>query len=748
MPELVNVDIEVAVDGDGLRALAVSAREALNELPIVLADVTSPDGAPDPRALVGKSAEVTIRRADGSATRSWAGFVRQAERLADADGRPATRLEITPRLARLAMRADCRTFQQKTVRDVVTAVLEGAGIAASDQAWTLGASYSPRTYVVQYRESDLDFVLRLLSEEGIALAVRFEGGVDKVALTDDPKGFGDVEGTKELPFAHTYGFDTSDEHVLFVRRTHEVRSDAVMVRDRDFRHPKLKLEAKAEGKDPGAKSLEVYAWPGRFTDEGTAKRYAEVLLDSMQAERDVVRGEATALSLQPGLRFAITGHPYEALDGELLVVAVETEAHDRTTMSPTAARGRQYACRFTAVPTGRSAYRPPRRPRTSVARGLARAFVTGPSGAEIHTDDLGRVKVRFPWDRLAKDDDTSSLWVRTLQLPTGGSMLLPRVGWEVAVRHVEGDVDAPMVMGRMINAVAPPTYALPGAKARGALQTATTPGGGSTNEIRTDDTKGKEEMFLEASKDMSITVVNNTTETIGNDEVHKIGSNHSVDVTNSVQATVGGSQSVSVGGNQTVHVEALAVADVAGSYELTVGANRTLQIGGDHRRDVAGASSTTVGGNAIDLVVGQVSEAVVGNLSHSVGAALIEMTAKDRSLVIGGNRTETTGAVKVVVAGGGRSVDVGGALSSQVAGAVVASVKGDRADSSGAAFTEVAAGASILKADNVVFEAQASLSVVMGASVLAITPASVSIAGVSVKIDGAVAETAALISDN
>jgi type VI secretion system secreted protein VgrG len=749
MPELVNVDIEVAVDGQPYRALAIAAREGLDEVGSVVVDLTSPDGAPDPRALVGKPVEIGLRRADGSASRAWVGLAFEAERLANQDGRPATRLVVVPRLMRLAKRADCRTFQDVSVPDIVGQVLEEAGVPASDQLWSLVGSYAPRVYCVQYRETDLDFVLRLLSEEGISLAVRFDGGVDKVAFCDDPKGFGDVEGAAELPFAHTYGFETSDDHVLFVRRTHEVKSDKVFVRDYDFERPKLKLEAEAVGTDPGAKALEVYAWPGRFTDQGVGRRYAEVLLDSMQAERDVVSGEATALSLQPGLRFSITEHPYEALNQEYLVVSVETEARDRTAMSATSREaGRQYVCRFTAVPTGRTNRRPPRRPRARVATGFSTAFVTGPSGGEIHTDAHGRVKVRYPWDRRAKDDDTSSLWVRTLQLPTGGSMLLPRVGWEVAVRHVEGDVDAPMVMGRMVNAVAPPPYALPGGKARGALQTATTPGGGSTNEIRTDDTKGSEEMFFNASKDMSITVLNNTTETIGNDETHDVGANHTLDVTNSVQATVGASQTISVGGNQTVHVEALAADEVGGDHTLSIGGNRTLQIGGDHRREVGGASTLTVGGNAIDLVVGEVSEAAVGDLSHSVGAALVEMTAKDRSLVVGGSRTETTGAVKLVITGGGRSVDVTGNLTEMVGGAVLASIKGDRNDNAGASFTEIAAGASIVKADSVTFEADGALSVVMGGSILSLTPASVSFVGTSVKIDGAVAETAAMITDN
>ena len=752
---LVSIKGAALVDGEAYRLLACQIRESLSTLPVAVIEIGTLDsvnnaGPPDPGTMIGKPIVIKLDREDGAQSRQFVGVAVEATRLADKEGRPFTRITVAPRLFRLGKRADCRTFQQESVPDIVKKVLTVAGLASDAQEARLSGSYAPRVYCVQYRETDLDFIARLLSEEGIFFAVTFEDGKDKVVFCDDPTGLDDLEGKASLPFAHTMGFSSSSECVLWVKESTEVRSDKAFIRDHDFERPKLALEAPVEGKDDGPHALEVYQYPGRFLDQEVGKRYAQVLLDSLQAERHIVTGESTVLTMSPGRRFTLTDHPYEPLNQELLITAVETEYREGFSSGGGGkqASGQGYTCRFTAVPTATTAYRPPRRERAVAIPGVQTAVTTGPSGQEIHSDKHGRVKAQYMWDRLGKGDDTSSLWMRTSQVPTGGSMLLPRVGWEVSVRHVEGDPDVPIVMSRLYNTVTPPPYALPAGKARGSMQTATTPGGGSSNELRMDDTKGKEEMMFNASKDMTVDVVNNTTESIGNNETHDIGSNHKVNVTNSVMASIGASQTVSVGSNQTVHVETFMVEQVGGAHTLDIGGNRDMKIGGDHRREVAGGDKTDVGSLMTDLVVGKISTQGSGSLTIDVGTAAALITAGDHNLTIGGDRTEATGAAKAVISVAGRGVEITGSMTQKVAGAILAKVGGDMSDTAATTFTEVAAGAHILKADNVVFEGETIVSFVMGASTITLTPASISIAGVSIKIDGATAETAALILDN
>src|SRR5262249_31537593 len=287
-------------------------------------------------------------------------------------------------------------------------------------------------------------------------------------------------------------------------------------------------------------------------------------------------------------------------------------------------------------------------PRAVAAPGVQVAVITGPPGKEIHPDKHGRVKVQFPWDRLGKNDDTSSLWVRTCQLPLGGGMLTPRVGWEGYLNFTDGAPDMTFVFGRMYNGKTLPPYELPKHKSRMSIQTATTPGGGSTNEIRMDDTAGSEEMFMNASKDAAVSAGNNATETVGNNETRSIGSNQNLAVTDSMSAKIGANQTLAVGANQTLNVGTFMIDDVA-SHSLGVGGNRDLKAGGDHKRTVSGASTLSIGGLEVDLVAGSVDEQCLATMTDSVGAVLVELTASDRTVTVAGSRTETAGAAKVII---------------------------------------------------------------------------------------------------
>ena len=507
---------------------------------------------------------------------------------------------------------------------------------------------------------------------------------------------------------------------------------------------KLESTAKADKAD-----TEVYVWPGRFTDPKVGTQLAQVLLDSIRADQDVVTGEATVLTLVPGARFSIEGHPYTPLNQEYLVIGVSYRGIDAPFVE-TVEGGREgegHTCSFRAIPTT-VPYRPPRILRERFVAGSQTALTTGPAGEEIHTDDGGHVKAQFYWDRLGNKDDKSSCWMRSSQLPTGGSMLLPRMKWEVQVTYLEGDVDRPFVMSRMYNALTPPPYSLPDHKTKSSIQTVTTPGGGSSNEIRMCDSKGSEEMFMNASKDMSVSAGNNSTESIGANLTRSIGANHSLSITDSFTASVGGNQTFTIGAKQDMHVQTFMVDQVAGNHTLTIGGSRSMKVGGDHKRDVNGNSSLSVGSLNIDLVVGAGNEHAVGNFTHSVSGALVEMTAGGRSVIVGGDFNETATLAKVIVTNAGRAVDVSGSMNAKVAGLVYRKINGDLAESGATGYTEVAAGASILKATNISIEADDMLTVVMGASVISLAPTAVTIVGVSLKVDAEVVDEGVTVMDN
>ncbi|MGD0678475.1 MAG: type VI secretion system tip protein TssI/VgrG [Polyangiaceae bacterium] len=751
MTENVVITASIQIDGQPYRIVRYRLEEALFDVGGVSCGIVQEDdqaAAPAPAALLGKRAVVTIERTDGR-RRLFAGHVIEATRANSDESVDAVALRIAPDLWRLGKRADCRVFQKLSVPDIVKQVLEGGGVPAARQDWRTTGNYPARTYVAQYRETDLDFVMRLLSEEGIYFAVHHEDDGDRVVFGDDPAGLGPIEGTSCLPFREVYGFHVVEDAVMRVEQTLEIRPDKVVLRDYNPDKPKLKLDTQAQGTDDGPHSLEVYDYPGRFQEKTVGDRLAKVLLRSMQAERNVVRGETGSLTLRPGLTFTIEQHPYGPLNQQYLVTGIVIEGYGPPRFrAPPEKREAGYGCRFTSIPTKTSPYAPPRRARARAIPGLQTALTTGPSGQEIYTNEQGQVKAQFHWDRLGKRDENASRWMRTSQLPTGGSMLLPRMNWEVSVRYVEGDGDQPVVMARLYNGATPPPYALPANKARSSIQTATTPGGGSSNELRLDDTGGKEEMFFNASKDMSIDVVNNTTESVGNNQTRTVGSNHSLEITNSFSADVGADQTVGVDGDQTLNVQTMMIDTIGGSQTLSIGGNRDMKVGGDHKRDVASDSRLTVNSSMIDLVIGAVTDHTLGDYKHEVGAAFVEMTPQNRSLSVAGSMTETTAAVKIKGALGDVGVQVGSSLNHKVAGAIVNSVTGDRVESAKTNFTEITAGAHVVKAKLVTYEAEAALTLVMGGSIVTLTPASITVLGSSIKLDGAVSDGGALVSDN
>lgn len=732
------VRAEASVDGTSYEVLSLRVtmrHAALGEARCELSDF---DGGPSPAALIGKPAVLTLTRDDDHRA-AFAGIVVEASHVGGETTRAHAEIVVVPRLWRLSRRTDCRVFQGLTVEEIVDDVCDRAGVA--DREWTLTHRYEPRVYCVQHRETDLAFVERLLAEEGISFTVETRGGIDVVCFTDEQ--LGPVEGATSLPYKSEFGFDTSRDVVEALEQVVSIRSDRATVRDYDFERPDFELAGRAEGSGEGDKTLETYLFPARSSDEATVQRRAQVVLESLQCRRDQVVGETGALHLVPGRTFSITDHPYAPFNREYLLL--EVEHRFRAAAWGASDADDALGCRFVAMPLEVGPFRPERR-RAREVPGFDSAVVVGPVGSEIHPDEYGRVKVQFPWDREGDGTDAASAFMRTFQVPLAGGILTPRVGWEVTCRNLEGDPDLPVVSGRMFTAKAPPPYALPEHKARMAIQTATSPGGGSVNELRFDDEKGAEEMFMNASKDMSVGAGNNATESIGGNETRTIGANQDIEITGAM-SSISASQTWQVGGNQKVGVSTYMVDQNGGAHLHSVGGNRDLTIGGDHRALVGGASSLSVGGMQVDLVAGSVVEASTSPMTDTIGAALVELAAGGRS-VICASRAETIGAAKVVLASGGRGVEVGGTLSHDVGAAMAIKASGDINDNSGGELTDVAGGAQMVKATNVTFTAKTLLTVVCGGSTLTLTPASVTLAGATVTLDGVNPATAAMVKDN
>lgn len=713
------------VDVSAFRVVRFELREAMSEGSRGHVELEASEGV-DAAALPGKEVRLAILLGEGEPERAFHGVIHAASLEAFQPEHFRLRLEIGTRLHLLELGQDVRLFQNLSVPDIVKDVLKRAGIPESLQAWHLEASYPKYDAITQYNESDYAFILRLLSREGIAFAVRNDAAAETLVFFDHPGGLVPVEGTAVLVDRH--GTTTAENTVLRLEEQHAAASDAVMVRDTDPKRPAVDLShtEKAEG----SRGREVYLHPGGFEELAEGKRLAQRHVERLQVPTLLKEGTTDCPFLEPGRTVVLDGHERVALNGELLVLSVVHQGGMR--QGGGGVFEETYENTFRAIPYDKP-FRPPLQP-SPPAVGVEVAFVTGAPGQELHGSEHGEVRVRFPWDRSGITDDRSSPWLRVGQLALGGSMIIPRVGFEVLVDRELGDRDRPLVVGHLYNGEAPPPYALPDHATLSSIQTATTEGGAGANELRFEDASGAEEIFLNASHDFTVSVEHDATLRVGVDEAAEVGSNRTFNVGANLTQKVSSNRSLKVGANQSLNVGADLSEAVGGSSSVSIGAARKLTVGGDLTEKTQGSLSRTVGGLQSFTGISGYQRKVTGAVKTTVGAAWLEVCAMSRSTTCGTARIETVGALKMIKAKT-MSVSCGAAY---VMNAAAEQVKcgGSRVDKAGAALAITAGGGLSVKADNINITGESKVVLRVGGSVIEVTPTGVKIKSSKIKLDG------------
>lgn len=707
--------LSIAMDGSLEPTWVVTrfdAEESLSAVPRYRVEVEIPD-ALDLTEQLGRAVHVTIEHG-GPTPRDFHGVVLEASwSVVQHDDHRVLRLLAAPRVALAGIGRGSRIFLDQSVVDVVTSVLSaedpiagtGPVVAPDLLRWETNSSYEPHDTLVQHQESDLDFALRLLAEEGIVLCVRNDFDDAHLVFFDDVNGVEVLADAEALDFENTGGEALTALHG--VRVIHRAASDQAMLRDYDFHKAAVDLSSQAESDEPTGR--EVYLHPGSFMDEGRGDRLARVLLDALQARVRTVEASTPYPHVEPGRSFRLEGHPRVDLAGDWHILRVSHRW--------SASEG--YAARFEAIPLD-TPFRPADSPAPPALGGPEVAFVTGPPGEELHGSDHGQVTVRFPWDRSGIEDENSSTWLRVGQLALGGPMLIPRVGFEVLVDHERGDVDRPMVSGHLYNGDAMPPYELPGGATISSFQTATLSGGPGANELRIEDAAGSEEVMFNASHDYVCSIENdNRTDVIAN-EATSTGGNATMKVDANTTRQVIGSQTLDVGGNQTMTVEGDLSHGTAGALTVTVG-TRLQTVGGDLSENVTGNLTRTIGGLQCVTGITGYTRRVAGNSSVTVGGAMVEMTAASRASTCVG-RLENVGALKFVKA---KTVAVSsGAAYARTCASESIKAGGNRSDKAPAIALTASGGLSV-KADNVNVTAESKITLVVGGSTITITSSGV-----------------------
>jgi len=455
---------------------------------------------------------------DGMALRRFTGVVNEFARGDSGHRRTRYELIIQPPLWRLGLMHNSRIFQTQTTDTIVRTLLEERGIVNS--VFDLKRAPQEREYCVQHRESDLAFMERMAAEEG--WHYRYQHG--SVDASEQPgliiaDHHGDAPRLEAAEYNGKAGGSTKQPAVFRFRYEERVRVASAATKDYTFKNPAYALMHERSAASPSQRQdYQHFDYPGRFKADASGQPFTDARLDALRNDASTANGESNRADFTCGAKAELTEHDNLSLNRDWLLTAVTHTGKQPQAMEEEGGSGpTTYHNTFSAISADKT-WRPlcDHRP---LMDGPQIAMVTGPEGEEIHCDEFGRVKVRFPWDRYSKNDEHSSAWLRVSQGWAGGQygfMALPRIGNEVIVSFLDGDPDQPIITGRTYHATNTPPYALPEHKTRTTLKTQTHKGEGS-NELRFEDEADKQQVYIHAQKDLDLLTENNRTEVINND---------------------------------------------------------------------------------------------------------------------------------------------------------------------------------------------------------------------------------------
>jgi type VI secretion system secreted protein VgrG len=659
--------------GEKLQLISMVGHEELGRAFRYDLDLITTDLDIDFSSVLGKLMSVEVEVPDGS-TREFTGYVTEFALTGGLGTSVHYRAVLRPSIELLSYRANCRIFQHVTVPDVVRQIFRDAGFTDFDDRLT--ETYRTWEYLVQYRESDFAFVSRLLEQEGIYYFFLHSGGNHRLVLCDSSSAHEAVAGYEKVPYYPPERQRRERDHINAWNLTRRIKPGRVATNDFDFTRPRATLlQQRSEPDEDAGAEYEDYDYPGEYvtSDEGSTE--ARVRLEVHHADRELAEGAGDAVGLAVGARFTLDKFPRSDQNKEYLVVRATYQIRvnaDQSGIGPAGLEGLAgppFHCQFAAIDATR-AFRTTRSKRKPVVEGPQTAIVVGPAGEEIFTDEYGRVKVKFHWDRLSKADENSSCWVRVAQLWAGtsfGGIHIPRVGQEVIVDFLEGDPDRPIITGRVYNSDNQPPYALPANQSQSGIKSHSTKGGtlDNFNELRFEDKFGNEQVYLQAEKDLAVLVKNierrdvkaSRTSDIGTDDTLHVGQNRLSTVFIEDREIVGASQWVEVGANQTISVTATRKITSAtelvntGTRTKTVSKDETTKIGGERHETVEGPEKVTIGGHqTIKVNAGHPDAADIVQTLSVYGARQQSMTTNDE-LHVGDNLTVSVGKQIVFTCG-------------------------------------------------------------------------------------------------
>lgn len=526
-------------------------------------------------------ARITFRR-DGADERVEPLRLFAVRYLGEDEGLHRYQLDLRASFDFLKLASDVRKFRDMSVDAIVGDVLSKNGIA---HRFELAEPLPSRPNTIQYRETSFDFTSRLLEHEGVHYSIED----DAIVFNDRSSAAPRVAGRDIFDLPEADGALAADDVSLTsFRLGTRIGSGRATVNDYNWKKPATSLLASQAGQRDT--QLEVYEYLVGYRESGAGKRIAKLRVEAYESTKRFAQGTGTAVQFRPRRIFSFEHVDGISHAGEYLLVSVSHRFIRDGAGGARATYFNQFRCIPAEVP-----FRPPLSAPIPEVSGTHTAMVRGPTGEEIHTDELGRFKAQFHWDREAKGTDEDSRWLRMLQ-ETSSSMGLARVGWEVSVGYIGGDPDRPVGLSRMINGQMVPSYGQPSRQNVMTIRTETYPGKAGFNEIRIDDTVGAQQIYVHAQATTQSSVKNDQREKIGRDEKHNVKKSLAREVSRDQSLTIGEDQTIRVGVDDSLIVDRDRTKVVAGSENVRVKEMLSLQVSGNDREKVGAVRRTLAGG--------------------------------------------------------------------------------------------------------------------------------------------------------
>ncbi|MDU6888025.1 MAG: type VI secretion system tip protein VgrG [Pseudomonas aeruginosa] len=599
------VHVDSPLGPEVLQLQRLEGREELGRLFSHELELVSSNPALPLDALLGKPMSLALELPGGS-RRYFHGIVARCSQGAGAGQFASYQVTLRPWLWLLTRTSDCRIFQNQKVPDIIKQVFRDLGFSDFEDALT--RPYREWEYCVQYRETSFDFVSRLMEQEGIYYWFRHEKKRHILVLSDAYGAHHSPAGYTSVPYYPPSLGHRERDHFFDWHMAREVQPGSLSLNDYDFQRPGTRLEVRSNvGRAHAAADYPLYDYPGEYVQSQDGEHYARTRIEAIQTQYERVRLRGCARGIGAGHLFHLSNYPRLDQNREYLVVGAEYRVVQELYETGNGGGGAQFESELDCIDAGQ-AFRPLPSTPVPVVRGPQTAVVVGPKGEEIWTDQYGRVKVHFHWDRHDQSNENSSCWMRVSQAWAGknwGSIQIPRIGQEVIVSFLEGDPDRPIITGRVYNAE------------QTGMKSRSSKGGtpANFNEIRMEDKKGAEQLYIHAERnqdnlvenDASLSVGHDRNKSIGHDELARIGNNRTRAVKLNDTLLVGGAKSDSVTGTYLIEAGAQ-IRLVCGKSVVEFNADGTINISGSAFNLYASGNGNIDTGGRLDLNSGGASE--------------------------------------------------------------------------------------------------------------------------------------------